>query len=60
MRSAGSGSIVNICFSTDVQAMTHFGAYAVAKAGLHHLSKCIAVENFDAGVRSNAILMGQF
>jgi 3-oxoacyl-[acyl-carrier protein] reductase len=49
------GSIVNIGSVTADRAERGQGAYAAAKAGVHALTRCAAVEASEIGVRVNAI-----
>lgn len=53
----GGGVIVNL---SSVNAITHLGntAYSVAKAGVLQLTRSIAVEFGDRGIRCNAVVPG--
>jgi len=52
------GLILNVASFTAVQAQAGMAAYASAKAGLVHLSRVLAVEYADVGVRVNSIILG--
>lgn len=58
MRTAGSGSIVNVASIAGVTPQSHSGAYSASKAGVLLMSRQLAVEWGSAGVRSNAICPG--
>jgi len=52
------GVIINIASTAGVQTGAGMGAYAAAKAAVIQLTKVIAVENIQNGVRANALLVG--
>ncbi len=54
----GSGSIVNIGSIEGIAANARHPAYCASKAGLHGLTKAVAVDHGDDGVRCNAIAPG--
>jgi len=55
MKEAGGGAMVHIGSVAGEFPQPHSGAYSVAKAGVHMLSRLIAVEMGPAGIRSNVI-----
>ena len=58
MIKAGGGAIVNIASISGLRASTLRVAYGTSKAALLHLTKQLAVELGDAGIRVNAICPG--
>lgn len=52
------GSIVNVSSVVGVVPLERLGAYAAAKAGIHQLTKVMALEWADRQVRVNAIAPG--
>lgn len=58
MAKQGSGSIVNISSSSAVHPFTGFGAYSATKAGVEALTRVLAEELKECGVRVNAISVG--
>ena len=58
MLKAGGGAIVNIASISGLRASTLRVAYGTSKAGLLHLTKQLAVELGDVGIRVNAICPG--
>ena len=58
MLKAGGGAIVNIASISGLRASTLRVAYGTSKAALLHLTKQLAVELGDAGIRVNAICPG--
>jgi NAD(P)-dependent dehydrogenase (short-subunit alcohol dehydrogenase family) len=57
MLQAGSGSIINVgsIAGTVVNRPQYQAYYSAAKAGLHHLTRSLATEWADLGVRVNAV-----
>jgi len=55
-RMAQGGSIVNVGSVTAHRAERGQAAYAAAKAGVHALTRCAAVEAAEDGVRVNAVV----
>ena len=58
MRSAGSGSIVNVASISALTPQTGSGAYSASKAGVLLMSRQMAVEWGPQGIRSNAVCPG--
>lgn len=58
MRAAGSGSIINISSSTVPLGIPGFSHYVASKSALIGLTRTMARELGDAGVRVNAVLPG--
>ena len=58
MRRAGGGAIVNIASISGLRASTLRVAYGTSKAALLHLTRQLAVELGDVGIRVNAICPG--
>ncbi len=52
------GSIVNIGSIEGLGANPHHAAYAASKAGLHALSRAIALDHGNEGIRCNAVAPG--
>lgn len=51
-------NVVNIASVGGLKALRFMSAYGAAKAGVIHLSKCMAIDLADQGVRVNAICPG--
>lgn len=58
MTAQGSGAIVNIGSTFGLVAREDCVAYAVSKAAVIHLTKCMAVDLADSGVRVNCVCPG--
>jgi NAD(P)-dependent dehydrogenase (short-subunit alcohol dehydrogenase family) len=58
MRSAGGGVIVNVSSEAGLVAVPGQVAYNVTKAGLVMLTRCIAVDHADEGVRAVTVCPG--
>ncbi|MGE0387460.1 MAG: SDR family NAD(P)-dependent oxidoreductase [Gammaproteobacteria bacterium] len=58
MLKRGSGMIVNIASYTAVEAVAGMAPYAISKAGLIHMTRMLAVEYMDRGIKSNVIILG--
>ena len=58
MRRHGSGAIVNITSISGLRASTLRSAYGTSKAGLAHLTKQLAVELAELGIRVNGVAPG--
>jgi 2-deoxy-D-gluconate 3-dehydrogenase len=55
MRRTGGGAIVNVASQAGLVALPGESAYCVAKAAVIHLTKCLAVEWGEFGIRVNAV-----
>ncbi len=51
MLAAGSGSIVNVSSGAAIRPLEGWSAYCSAKAGLHMLTRAIALETVNRGIR---------
>lgn len=58
MLAQGGGCIVTTASTAGLKAMADFGAYGPSKAGAIMLTKMVAVENRDKGIRANVICPG--
>lgn len=58
MLASGGGTILNIASVQGVLAVARKASYNVAKAGLIQLTKTLAVEYLDRGIRANVVIMG--
>jgi NAD(P)-dependent dehydrogenase (short-subunit alcohol dehydrogenase family) len=58
MVARGRGSIVNVSSGAASFAAPNWSAYAVSKAGLDHLTRLLAAELKDTGVRVNSVHPG--
>jgi NAD(P)-dependent dehydrogenase (short-subunit alcohol dehydrogenase family) len=58
MRRHGGGAIVNITSISGLRASTLRSAYGTSKAGLAHLTKQLAVELAEFGIRVNGVAPG--
>lgn len=58
MRRRGGGSIVNIGSIEGLGANLHHVAYCASKAGVHGLTRALAVDLGDDGIRCNAVAPG--
>ncbi|MCV6577475.1 MAG: SDR family oxidoreductase [Cohaesibacter sp.] len=58
MRARGGGAIVNIGSIEGLGANPGHGAYCASKAGLHGLTRAIAVDEGEYGIRCNAVAPG--
>lgn len=59
MRAAGAGSIINVSSGVGNVVRERWGAYAVSKWGVEALSRNLAAEEADAGVRVNIVDPGR-
>lgn len=55
-----TGNIVNITSVTGMQVMTGVPVYGTIKAAVNHLTRSMARDMFDKGIRCNAIAPGYF
>lgn len=55
MRDAGGGSIVNIASQAGLVALPGESVYCTSKAAVIHMTKCLAVEWGQYGIRVNAV-----
>jgi 3-oxoacyl-[acyl-carrier protein] reductase len=51
MLAAGGGTIVNVSSGAAIRPLEGWGAYCSAKAGLHMLTRAVALENAGRGIR---------
>jgi NAD(P)-dependent dehydrogenase (short-subunit alcohol dehydrogenase family) len=58
MRQHGGGAIINITSISGLRASTLRSAYGTSKAGLAHLTKQLAVELAELGIRVNGVAPG--
>lgn len=58
MIARGSGSIVNLSSVHAIATIKGTGAYAASKGGIVSLSRQLAVEYADDGIRANALIVG--
>ena len=54
----GGGSIVNIASNAGIKAQPFSAAYCTSKAGVVHLTRCLADEYLRRGVRANCVAPG--
>jgi NAD(P)-dependent dehydrogenase (short-subunit alcohol dehydrogenase family) len=59
MRDTGQGSIINVSSGVGNVARKSWGAYAISKWGVEALTKNLALEEADAGVRVNVVDPGR-
>jgi NAD(P)-dependent dehydrogenase (short-subunit alcohol dehydrogenase family) len=52
------GALVNVASQLALSAVAGFSAYCASKAAVLHLTRCLALELVDAGVRVNAVCPG--
>ena len=55
MKQRGSGAIVNMASQAGLIALPGEASYCIAKAGVVHLTRCLAVEWGEYGIRVNAV-----
>lgn len=54
----GGGVIVNIASNAGIKAQPYSAAYCASKAGVVHLTKCLADEYVKRGIRANCVAPG--
>lgn len=52
------GVIIHIASAAATAGFASMGAYCIAKAGVVHHAKVVAVENIEHGIRCNALIVG--
>ncbi|MCB1666911.1 MAG: SDR family oxidoreductase [Porticoccaceae bacterium] len=60
IKAGETGNIVNITSVTGMQVMTGVPVYGTIKAAVNHLTRSMARDMFDKGIRCNAIAPGYF
>ena len=58
MEKRGTGNIINITSQFAKKAEAEFSIYAFVKAGMTHLTRVVALEYADKGIRINSLLPG--
>ncbi|MBE9153848.1 MULTISPECIES: SDR family oxidoreductase [unclassified Cyanobium] len=58
LRARGGGLIINVSSHAAHQAFPDWGAYCVSKAALASLSRCLAVEEREHGIRVSTLTLG--
>lgn len=58
LRAAGAGAVVNVGSTEGFAANPGHGLYAASKAGVHALTRAIAVDHGHEGIRCNAVAPG--
>jgi NAD(P)-dependent dehydrogenase (short-subunit alcohol dehydrogenase family) len=58
MQRQGGGAIVNVSSVVGNQAMARQVVYAISKAAVDHLTRCLAVEFIDDDIRVNSVVIG--
>lgn len=58
MAPRGTGNIINVSSILAIRPVAGEAVYSVAKAGLSHLSRILALELADRGIRVNALVPG--
>ncbi|KRQ10001.1 SDR family NAD(P)-dependent oxidoreductase [Bradyrhizobium manausense] len=59
MKQQGFGSIINTGSISGIQAVSAYMDYSAAKAAVIHLTKCVAMELGEFGIRVNSVSPGQ-
>ncbi len=58
MQARRAGAIINVGSSFGQLARRHLAPYSVSKAAVIHLSRCMAIDLGDSGVRINCVIPG--
>jgi NAD(P)-dependent dehydrogenase (short-subunit alcohol dehydrogenase family) len=58
MLESGRGSIVNIASNAGIKSQPFSAAYCTSKAGVVHLTRCLADEYIKRGIRANCVAPG--
>lgn len=58
LKASGGGSIVNVSSGAGLRPLNHRAAYSTSKAALQMLSKALALEAGEYGIRINAVCPG--
>ncbi len=58
MLESGGGSIVNVSSIAAIQGLPHLAAYSASKGGLSALTRSIAIDYGQCGIRANGIITG--
>lgn len=58
LRAAGGGTIVNVSSGAGLLPIPHRSAYSASKAALQMMTKCLAIEAAEFGVRANVVCPG--
>lgn len=58
MQAQRGGVIINIASIVGSHAVARYGLYGAAKSAVTHLTRAIAIENLEYGIRANSIEMG--
>ncbi len=56
---AGGGSVVNISSGQSIVGLSGFAAYSASKGGINSITRTLAVENAEHGIRVNTIIVGR-
>jgi NAD(P)-dependent dehydrogenase (short-subunit alcohol dehydrogenase family) len=59
LAAAGGGSIVNISSGQSIVGLSGFAAYSAAKGAINSITRTLAVENAERGIRVNTIVVGR-
>jgi meso-butanediol dehydrogenase / (S,S)-butanediol dehydrogenase / diacetyl reductase len=59
LRDAEGASIINVSSGQSLAGFKGFAAYSAAKGGVNSLTRSLAVEGAEAGIRANCIIVGR-